>query len=189
MGESTPEPQPRLLRTVVLVGMMGAGKTAIGKALAARLSVPFEDSDAEIEAASKLSIAEIFERYGEPFFREKESQVIARLLDGPPCVLSTGGGAWLSPENRDEISARAAVVWLKADLDLLWTRVRHKNTRPLLRTENPRATLAALLETRTPAYEEAEFVVETRAAWSIDQTTDAVMACLTEAGIVETPDE
>ena len=185
LGESTPEPAARLLRTVVLVGMMGAGKTAIGKALSARLAVPFEDSDAEIETASKLSIAEIFDRYGEPFFREKESQVIARLLEGPPCILSTGGGAWLSPANRAHIAERAAVVWLKADLALLWARVRHKDTRPLLRTPNPRATLAELLETRTPAYEQAEFTVETRADWSIEQTTAAVLACLAEAGVVE----
>lgn len=186
MGESTPDLQPRLDRTVVLVGMMGAGKTAIGKALSARLAVPFEDSDAEIETASKLSIAEIFDRYGEAFFRDKESKVIARLLDGPPCILSTGGGAWLSPENRAHISERAAVVWLKADLALLWNRIRHKNTRPLLRTADPRATLAQLLEARTPAYEQAEFTVETRAEWSIDQTTDAVLHVLTAGGIVET---
>jgi shikimate kinase len=186
MGETTPDIRAHLTRTVVLVGMMGAGKTAIGKALSAQLAVPFEDSDAEIEAASKLTIAEIFDRYGEPFFRDKESQVIARLLDGPPCVLSTGGGAWLSPENRAYMAERAAVVWLKADLDLLWTRVKHKSTRPLLRTANPRATLAQLLEARTPAYEQAEFTVETRADWSIDQTTAAVMDTLTRAGIVET---
>ncbi|WP_127558641.1 shikimate kinase [Nioella ostreopsis] len=186
MGETTPDIRAHLTRTVVLVGMMGAGKTAIGKALSAQLAVPFEDSDAEIEAASKLTIAEIFDRYGEPFFRDKESQVIARLLDGPPCVLSTGGGAWLSPENRAYMAERAAVVWLKADIDLLWTRVKHKSTRPLLRTANPRATLAQLLEARTPAYEQAEFTVETRADWSIDQTTAAVMDTLTRAGIVET---
>lgn len=186
MRESRPETGGRLLRTVVLVGMMGAGKTAIGTALSARLGVPFEDSDAEIEAASSLAITEIFERYGEAFFRDKESQVIARLLEGPPCVLSTGGGAWIAPETRALLSARAAVVWLKADLDLLWARVRHKDTRPLLRTENPRATLAELLAARTPAYEEAEFVIETRPDWSITRTTDAVLARLTAAGIVET---
>ena len=112
--------------------------------------------------------------------------MIARLLDGPPCVLSTGGGAWLSPENRAFMADRAAVVWLKADLDLLWTRVKHKTTRPLLRTANPRATLAQLLEARTPAYEQAEFTVETRPDWSIDQTTASVLKTLTEAGIVET---
>ncbi len=186
MGETTPETGLRLTRTIVLVGMMGAGKTAIGRALSARLGVPFEDSDAEIEAASKLSIAEIFDRYGEPFFREKESQVIARLLEEPPCILSTGGGAWLSPENRAFISEKAAVVWLKADIATLWNRVKHKNTRPLLRTPDPRATLESLLTARTPAYEQAQFTVQTRADWSIDQTTDAVMRALTEAKIVET---
>lgn len=186
MRESRPETGGRLLRTVVLVGMMGAGKTAIGTALSARLGVPFEDSDAEIEAASSLAITEIFERYGEAFFRDKEAQVIARLLEGPPCVLSTGGGAWIAPATRALLSARAAVVWLKADLDLLWARVRDKDTRPLLRTENPRATLAELLAARTPAYEEAEFVIETRPDWSITRTTDAVLARLTAAGIVET---
>lgn len=185
MGETTPDNPVKLTRTVVLVGMMGAGKTAIGKALSAQLGVPFEDSDAEIEAASKLKIAEIFDRYGEPFFRDKESKVIARLLDGPPCVLSTGGGAWLSPENRAYMAKRAAVVWLKADLDLLWTRVKHKSTRPLLRTATPRATLAQLLEARTPAYEQAEFTVETRPEWSIEQTTASVMDTLTRAGILE----
>jgi len=185
MGETTPDLQAHLTRTVVLVGMMGAGKTAIGKALSARLRVPFEDSDAEIEAASKLSIAEIFDRYGEPFFRDKESQVIARLLDGPPCILSTGGGAWLSPANRAYMAERAAVVWLKADLPLLWNRVKHKTTRPLLRTANPRATLAELLEARTPAYEQAEFTVETFPEWSIDQTMTSVLDRLIAAGIVE----
>jgi len=185
MGKTTPDPRERLLRTVVLVGMMGAGKTAIGKALSARLAVPFEDSDTEIETASSLTIAEIFDRYGEAFFRDKESRVIARLLEGPPCVLSTGGGAWLSPENRALLSARAAVVWLKADLDLLWSRVRHKDTRPLLRTAAPRDTLAALLAARTPDYEQAEFVIETRPDWSIDRTTDEVLSRLVAAGIVE----
>lgn len=165
---------------------MGAGKTAIGRALSARLGVRFEDSDAEIEVASKLSISEIFDRYGEPFFREKESQVIARLLDGPPCILSTGGGAWLSPHNRAFIAERAAVVWLRADLATLWNRVKHKDTRPLLRTPNPRATLENLLIARTPAYEQAEFTVQTRPEWSIDQTTDAVLQDLAKANVVET---
>lgn len=180
-----PEPGLQLTRTVVMVGMMGAGKTAIGRALAARLGVAFEDSDAEIVAASKFEISEIFERYGEDFFREKEARIIARLLDGPPCVLSTGGGAWLSAENRAMIAERAVSVWLKADLELLWTRVRHKDTRPLLRTDDPRATLAELLVARTPAYEQAAITVETRAHWSIDQTTEAVLKSLTGAGVVE----
>ncbi len=178
--------QAKLTKTVVLVGMMGAGKTAIGRSLSARLGVPFEDSDAEIVTASKLSIAEIFERYGEPFFREKETQVIERLLEGPPCVLSTGGGAWLSDYNRKMIAEKAAVVWLKADLNLLWSRVRHKDTRPLLRTPNPKKTLSELLEARSPAYEQAAFQVATQAQWSIDQTTDAVINRLADAGVLET---
>lgn len=185
LGETTPHGRAKLTKTVVLVGMMGAGKSAIGRALAARLNVRFEDSDEEIVAASKLAISEIFERYGEGFFREKETQIISRLLEGPPCVLSTGGGAWLSDQNRQIMSQGAATVWLKADLDVLWARVRHKDTRPLLRTDNPHATLAALLETRTPAYEKAAHTVETRPSWSIDQTTDAVMNCLIESGVVE----
>jgi len=184
LGETTPKEPLKLTRTVVLVGMMGAGKTAIGRALAARLHVAFEDSDAEIVAASKLAISEIFERYGEEFFREKEGQIIARLLEGPPCVLSTGGGAWLAGDNRRMIGARAASVWLKADLDLLWARVRHKDTRPLLRTSDPYATLGALLQARSPAYEQAEFVVQARPEWSIDQTTEMVMECLFQAGVL-----
>ncbi|MEL6518900.1 MAG: shikimate kinase, partial [Pseudomonadota bacterium] len=117
----------RLNKTVVMVGMMGAGKTAIGQALARKLQVPFLDSDAEIVEAANASIAEIFERYGEAFFREKEAQVIARLLAGPPGVLSTGGGAFLSADNREMISKAGVSVWLKADLDLLWARVKHKD--------------------------------------------------------------
>ncbi|WP_439140062.1 shikimate kinase, partial [Roseicyclus sp.] len=126
-------PHARLLRSVVLVGMMGAGKTAVGRVLAQQLDVDIRDSDAEIESSAQLSIAEIFARYGEPFFREKESAVIARLLAGPPCILSTGGGAWMSQANRALLTENAVVLWLKADLELLWQRVRHKNTRPLLR--------------------------------------------------------
>lgn len=185
MGETMPKGRLRLARTVVLVGMMGAGKTAIGRALAGRLGVDLQDSDAEIVESARMSIAEIFERDGEAFFREKEAQVIARLLESPPCVLSTGGGAWLSEENREMISARAAVMWLEADLDLLWQRVRHKNTRPLLQTENPRATLAGLLKARTSAYATAAMKVKVEPAWSIARTTDEVLARLLAEGVVE----
>ncbi len=172
----------RLKRTVVLVGMMGAGKTAIGTALARLLSVPFLDSDEEIVKAANRSIAEIFERDGEPFFREKEAQVLARLLAGPPCVLSTGGGAYLSPANRAAIAREGVAVWLKADLDLLWQRVRHKTTRPLLRTDNPRETLRALLAARTPAYAEAEVVVQARPEYSVDDMTQKVAEALRAHG-------
>ena len=127
---------------------MGSGKSAIGTALSRRLDVPFLDSDAEIEAAANMTIAEIFAAYDEAFFREKEAQVIARLLDTETGVLSTGGGAFLRPENREAISKQGIAVWLRADIELLWSRVRHKTTRPLLLTENPRATLESLCHAR-----------------------------------------
>ncbi len=168
----------RLKKTVVMVGMMGAGKTAVGHSLARRLDVPFLDSDEEIVKAANMSIAEIFARDGEAFFRRKETQVIARLLDGGCCVLSTGGGAFLSAENRAMISNRGVSVWLNADLDLLWSRVRHKQTRPLLRTADPRRTLREIHEARAPFYAMADLSVEVRADYSVEDTTGAVIGAL-----------
>lgn len=168
----------RLKRTVVLVGMMGSGKTAIGKALSARLAVPFLDSDAAIEEAAKASIAEIFARDGEPFFRDREAEVIARLLGGAPAVLSTGGGAFMAERNRAAIAAKGVSVWLDVPLDVLWERVRHKETRPLLRTADPRGTLAALYEARVPVYRLAELRVAAQAGFSIEETTGCVIAAL-----------
>lgn len=177
----------RLTRTVVLIGMMGAGKTAVGTHLARLLSVPFVDSDDAIEQAANRSIAEIFARDGEVFFREKESKVLGRLLAGPPCVLSTGGGAFLAAANRAEIARLGIAVWLKADLDLLWNRVRHKTTRPLLRTPNPRDTLRGLLEARTPVYALADVVVESKPDYSVEDMARKVLAALVaRGGIVET---
>lgn len=158
--------------------MMGAGKTAVGTHLARDLGVPFLDSDDEIVKAANMSIAEIFSRDGEPFFRLKESQVISRLLAGPPGILSTGGGAWLSEANRQAISAHGVAVWLRADLDLLWQRVRHKNTRPLLRTPDPYGTLKSLLEAREPVYALADLVVDSRPGLSIDAMADKVVEAL-----------
>ncbi|WP_154664713.1 shikimate kinase [Gemmobacter nectariphilus] len=168
----------RLKKPVVLVGMMGAGKTAVGTHLARDLGVPFLDSDDEIVKAANMSIAEIFSRDGEPFFRLKESQVISRLLAGPPGILSTGGGAWLSEANRQAISAHGVAVWLRADLELLWQRVRHKNTRPLLRTPDPYGTLKSLLEAREPVYALADLVVDSRPGLSIDAMADKVVEAL-----------
>ncbi|MDJ1008175.1 MAG: shikimate kinase [Paracoccaceae bacterium] len=175
-----------LKKTVAMVGMMGAGKTAVGQALAARLDVPFRDSDAAIVEAANMEIAEIFARDGEAFFRDREAQVIARLLDAAPGVLSTGGGAYLQPRNRVRIGERGVALWLKADLDLLWSRVRHKTTRPLLMTGDPYATLSELYAARVPAYAEAEIVVETRPEYSIAETADhAVAALLTRPDVLE----
>jgi shikimate kinase len=168
----------RLRRTVVLVGMMGAGKTAIGTQVARMLDVPFLDSDDEIVRAANRSIAEIFERDGEAFFRAKESQVIQRLLAGPPCILSTGGGAFLSESNRAAIKEQGVSVWLRADIELLWNRVRHKTTRPLLRTPNPRETLQQLYAARTPVYALADIVVDAEAGLPIEGMAAKVIAAL-----------
>lgn len=167
-----------LKKTVVMVGMMGAGKTAVGRALAARLGVPFLDSDTEIEAAANMSVQEIFARDGEPFFRRKESQVIGRLLNEARGVLSTGGGAFLSEENRRMISERGVSLWLNAPVEVLWNRVRHKTTRPLLRTDNPRATLQALYEARVPAYAQADLQVPSDGEASIDKMVERVIGVL-----------
>ncbi len=176
----------RLGKTVVMVGMMGAGKTAVGTALARQLGVPFLDSDEEITRAANRSIAEIFERDGEPFFRARESEVISRLLRGTPCVLSTGGGAFLSAANRQLIHDVGVSVWLRADLDLLWQRVRHKTTRPLLRTANPRETLRELYEARLPFYAEADLVVDSSPDLSVeDMATRVRQALLTRPDVLE----
>ena len=168
----------RLKKTVVMVGMMGAGKTAVGTALARALKVPFRDSDEEIVRAADRSIAEIFERDGEAFFRDREFEVIGRLLRGEPCVLSTGGGAFLAERNRAQIAAVGVSVWLRADLELLWNRVRHKTTRPLLRTDNPRETLRQLYEARLPSYRLAEVAVDAGAELSVDQMAQRVIEAL-----------
>lgn len=167
---------------------MGAGKSAVGQALATALDVPFRDSDDEIVAASAMTIAEIFARDGEAFFRDKESKIIERLLDDTPAILSTGGGAFLSANNRTVIATKGVAVWLKADLDVLWARVRHKKTRPLLMTEDPKATLTELYHTRVPQYALADLVVETEAGYSIAETKDRVVqALLSRPDVLEMP--
>ncbi|MEM7295298.1 MAG: shikimate kinase [Pseudomonadota bacterium] len=168
----------KLKKTVVFVGMMGAGKTAVGRTLAQQLRVPFVDSDDEIEAAAAATISEIFAKHGENFFREKEARVIARLLEAPPHILATGGGAFLQEINRTEIAARAVSVYLDADLTTLWSRVAHKTTRPLLRTADPRATLERLWNARAPTYARADITVRSAGGQSLAQTAAEVTHAL-----------
>jgi shikimate kinase len=150
----------KLDKTVVLVGMMGAGKTSVGRRLASTLGVPFRDADAEIELAAGCTINEIFERFGEPAFRAGERKVIARLLAEPPHVLATGGGAFMDPDTRARIHEAAISVWLKAPVDLLLERVLRKDTRPLLRNTDSRAALERLLKEREPVYAQADLTIE-----------------------------
>ena len=164
-------------RTVALVGLMGAGKSAIGKRLAARLGLPFVDADDEIERAAGCTIAEFFERRGEAEFRAGERRVILRLLAGPPHVLSTGGGAYMDPDTRALMRERALTVWLRAELDVLYDRVRRRGHRPLLRQGDPREVLARLMEQRYPIYAEADIVVDSTAQ-PADRTTEQVIAAL-----------
>ncbi|MEQ6203798.1 shikimate kinase [Sulfitobacter sp. HNIBRBA2951] len=180
----------RLKKTVALVGMMGAGKTAVGRAVAAKLGAPFLDSDAEIEAAANQTVPEIFARDGEAFFRKRETEVIRRLLETQNVILSTGGGAFLAQVNRETISEKGVALWLDADLDLLWMRVRHKDSRPLLRTQNPRATLAEIFAARTPIYKLAELHVVCAVNLSIDAMAERVIAALlTRADVLEQLDD
>lgn len=168
-------------RHIVLIGMMGAGKTAIGSELGRRLSVPFTDSDAEIEAAAAMTIAEIFARDGEAFFRDRETQVLARILKGRPGIVSTGGGAWMRPENRELIRQGGVSVWLNCDLDTLWHRVRQRPTRPLLQTEDPRGTLARLLEARNPTYALADLAFPARSGDTVDAAAGRLIEMLRSA--------
>lgn len=157
---------------------MGAGKTAVGTQLARMLGVHFLDSDEEIVRAANMTIAEIFERDGEAFFRRKESQVIERLLRGRACILSTGGGAYMSADNRRMISEVGIAVWLRADLELLWARVRHKTTRPLLRTADPKGTLAQIYAARVPVYGLADLTVDAKAEYLVEDMAAQVLAAL-----------
>ncbi len=170
---------PRLAKTIALVGMMGVGKSTVGRKLAETLSAAFVDSDEEIERAAGLTVQEIFERHGEPEFRRGERRVIERLLNGPPIVLSTGGGAYMDADTRQLLRQRAVTVWLRADLDLIWKRVNRRDTRPLLKRENPRQVLADLMAAREPIYAEADITVES----GDGPAADAVKQILDQLGM------
>jgi len=164
-------------RSIVLVGMMGAGKSSIGRRLAMRLGIPFVDADAAIEEAAGMSIADIFSAHGEAYFRAGEVRVIARLLEQGPQVLATGGGAFMNQTTRANIRGRAISVWLKAELVVLTRRLRRRNDRPLLKTADPAATLAALLAERDPIYAEANLTVLSRDV-SHDLIVDEIVAAI-----------
>ena len=163
-------------RSVVLVGMMGAGKSTIGRRLSARLGLPFLDADAEIELAHRMPIPDIFEKYGEPYFRDGEVKVIARLLDGGPAVLATGGGALMRKETQDRIREKAISIWLKVDTDVVMRRVKRRSDRPLLQTADPEATVERLLREREPLYEQADLTV-----WSRDVPHEKIVEECIEA--------
>lgn len=167
-------------RPIALVGLMGAGKTTVGRRLAARLELPFVDADAEIETASGLTVAEIFERFGEAHFRDGERRVIARLIDGAPKVIATGGGAFIQPDTRALILERTVAVWLDADVATLVERVRRRNTRPLLRDRDPGVVLAELAAVRNPIYAEAPIRIGSKATPHGD-TVEAIVTALAAA--------
>ena len=165
-------------RTITLVGLMGSGKSSVGKRLAQALDLPFRDADDEVETAAGRSIPEIFDQLGEPAFRDGERRVIARLLEGPPIVLATGGGAFMNAETRELIKARSISVWLKADLPILAKRVARKENRPLLTGKDPMAVLTEQATVRYPAYAQADITVETGDT-AHQVSVDQVMRALT----------
>jgi shikimate kinase len=168
-------------RSIVLVGMMGAGKSTVGRRLSARLRLPFLDADSEIEAAAGMSIPDIFEVHGEPHFRDGEARVIARLLDGGPAVLATGGGAFMREDTRKRIGDKAVSVWLKADADIIMKRVKRRADRPLLQTADPAATVGRLIEEREPVYQHADITIWSRDVpheMIVDECIEALHALL-----------
>ncbi len=155
-----PRANPAPARTIALVGLMGVGKSTVGRRLANRLGLPFSDADAEIESAAGMSVSEIFAAFGEAEFRAGEARVMRRLLEGPPLVLATGGGAMMNPDTRALMRRHADTIWLRADLKVIADRVARRDTRPLLRDRDPLAVLTTLAEARYPIYAEADLTVD-----------------------------
>lgn len=182
----TPSPSPNSSHTaikshidkpIVLVGLMGVGKSTIGRRLASRLGLPFVDSDDEIEAAAGMKVGELFEHYGEDYFRDGERRVIARLLDGSPKVIATGGGAFVQQETRELVLRVATAVWLDADIDVLAERVSRRDTRPLVRDADPKVVLSELAEKRNPFYSQAPIHVQSGDG-AHDETVDRILEAL-----------
>lgn len=182
-GRALPVPPGK---SVVLVGLMGAGKSSVGRKLAKLLDLPFVDADEEIERAAGCSIEDIFRLYGEPAFRDGEERVIARLLESGPQVLATGGGAFMNPRTRDRIRERAISIWLRADLDLLVRRTSRRGGRPLLAHGDPRATLERLMAERYPVYAEADLTVDTTEE-NIERMVERILAGLHKRAEKEAP--
>jgi shikimate kinase len=179
-------------RSVVLVGMMGAGKSTIGRRLSARLRLPFLDADIEIETAAGMSIPDIFETHGEPHFRDGEARVIARLLDNGPSIIATGGGAFLREQTRSRIRDKAVSIWLKADAEIVLRRVRRRADRPLLQTADPAATIERLIREREPFYQQADLTIWSRDVPHekiVDECIDALHALLCGEGAASAPNE
>ena len=193
---TTASPEAEILadlgkRLVVLVGMMGAGKSTIGRRLATRLNLPFLDADSEIETAAGMTIPEIFELHGESHFRDGEARVIARLLESGPAVLATGGGSFMREETRRRVGEKAVSIWLKADPDIIMRRVRRRSDRPLLHTADPAATVNRLLSEREPVYERADITIASRDVPHekiVDECIEALRARLTGAAVEQPTD-
>jgi shikimate kinase len=182
-ADAAPSPSDTLPGSIFLVGMMGAGKTSLGRRLAARLEVPFRDADHEIEVAAGLSVSEIFEKYGEPYFRDGERRVIARLLSEPPHIMATGGGAYMDPETRAAMKTGALTIWLKAPVEFLVARVKKRDTRPLLRGGDVREKIEKLLQTREPVYAEADITLNCDTD-SQANAVEMIVDALTQRGFV-----
>ncbi len=181
-SESPQTGAPRLQRSIVLVGLMGAGKSTVGRRLASALHLPFYDADQEIETAAGCTISDFFERYGEAAFRDGERRVIARLLEGPRHVLATGGGAFMDAGTRQLIKQQGLSIWLRADIELLMTRVAKRQTRPLLQTGDPRATMEKLMAERYPTYALADLTVDSNGG-PHDTVVQQILAHLSATGV------
>lgn len=182
-AEAALHPSPPNL-PIVLVGLMGVGKSTVGRRLASKLDIPFVDADQEIEEAAGLTISEIFDRYGEPYFRDGERRVIARLVDGSPKVIATGGGAFMQPETRALILERSIAIWLDADIAVLAQRVGRRDTRPLLRGKDPKVVLAELAAVRNPVYAQAHIHVRSQPS-PHEITVDRILIALRERNLIQ----
>lgn len=187
MSESRKYPAAEAPRAIALVGMMGVGKTTIGRRLAPRLGLPFFDADAEIEQAAGMSVADLFRLHGEKSFREGEARVIARLLEGPPIVLATGGGALTTPETRERIKTRSLSIWIKADTDTIVRRASRRGARPLLKTGDPRETIERLMKERYDYYAAADIHVDTQPGPHIN-TVNLILETLKRHWAQKAPD-